>query len=54
VFWTPSGYSKLQGLIRKVIVACAGARGRAPVPYAVGPPRLKSAQDCSFFFLFFF
>jgi hypothetical protein len=29
-------------------------RGRAPVPCAVGPLGLKSAQDCSFFFLFFF
>jgi hypothetical protein len=45
--WTPSGYSKLQGLVRKVAIARAGARGRVPIPVQAGSSGLLSAQYCS-------
>ena len=43
VFWTPSGYSKLQGLIRKTLSADAGTRGRVPISVQARPPGLDSA-----------
>jgi hypothetical protein len=54
VFGLLRANQKIQGLIHKVVVARAGARGRVPVPVQAGPFGLLSAQYCLSFFLFFF
>jgi hypothetical protein len=54
MFWTPSGYSNLQGFICKVAVARASARGRAPVPCTVGPSCTELGPTLFTDFLFSF